>query len=145
MSDDAKLQKKYHVAKGRVARWEAWAMELRDGRDADVYLENREDVIREMVSGWRAMCHIPLIQRPPQLQAHSGAKGIPNRGNTMIDFVAATYHAQGDNAKFSWNRYRKVIDFAVKKVEELEAARKAKDASEGGGSGPPVRVGVSIT
>ncbi len=63
----------------------------------------------------------------------------------MIDFVAATYHAQGDNPEFSWNRYRKVIDFAVMKVEELEAARKAKEASEGGGSGPQVRVGVSIT
>ncbi len=101
MSDDAKLQNKYHLAKGRVARWEAWATELRQGRDADVYLENREDVIREMVSGWRAMYHIPLIQRRPQLQAHSGARAIPNRGNTMIDFVAATYHAQGDNPEFS--------------------------------------------
>ncbi len=63
--------------KGRVARWEAWATELRQGRDADVYLENREDVIREMVSGWRAMYHIPLIQRRPQLQAHSGARPFP--------------------------------------------------------------------
>ncbi len=102
MSDDLKLKKKHEAAKARVARWEAWALALRDGRDAEVYLDEQESLFREMVSRYPAFCHIPVIQRPRQLQAHSGAKAIPNRRNTIIDFAAATYLAQGPDPEFSF-------------------------------------------
>ncbi len=146
MSDEQKLKKKYEAAAARVARWEAWAVELRDGGDADVYLEYRGDLFREMVSACRATCRVPPIQRPPQLQAHSGASAIPSRTHTIIDFVAATHHAQAAGAEFSFNRYRKVIEFAVTKAEEeLEKAQEEKEPGAGDRSVAKVRALASTT
>ena len=50
MSTDQKLQNKYNAANRRVGQWEARAIALRDGGDAEAYLEEQEDLFYEMVS-----------------------------------------------------------------------------------------------